>query len=70
MTLQTYIDRAAECRREAEATTLVRVRERCLASALAWENMAQRALQAEAYRESEEQRKAEQAKAERLYGRL
>ena len=59
--LQLYIERAAECRREAEATNLVNVRDRCLASALAWEGMAQRARQAETYRENEERRKAEQA---------
>jgi hypothetical protein len=58
--LQTYIDRAAECRRDADAATLANVRDRCLGSALAWENMADRAEETEIYRANEVQRKAEQ----------
>jgi hypothetical protein len=60
--LQTYIDRAAECRRDADATTLANVRDRCLGSALAWENMADRAEKTEIYRLNEVQRKAEQGR--------
>jgi hypothetical protein len=60
--LQTYLDRAAECRREAEAATLANVRDRCLSSALAWESMADRADKTETYRVNEVQRKAEQGR--------
>lgn len=58
--LQMYVERAAECRREADAATLANVRDRCLGSALAWEDMAQRAQQTAAYRANDAQRKAEQ----------
>ena len=61
---QMYTERAAECRREADAATLVNVRDRCLSSALAWENMAHRAEQTETYRANEAERKAEQGKAQ------
>jgi len=47
--LQMYIDRAAEYRREANAATLDNVRHRCLGSAMAWENMANRAERTEIY---------------------
>jgi hypothetical protein len=60
--LQMYIDRAAECRREADATTLQNVRHRCISSAVAWENMAKRAEQTEVYRVNEVQRKVEQGR--------
>lgn len=60
--LQMYIDRAVECRREADAATLENVRRRCLGSAMAWENMANRAEQTEIYRVNEVQRKAEQGR--------
>ena len=60
--LQMYIERAEECRREADAATLANVRERCLSSALAWEEMAQRARQTAVYRANDAQRKAEQSR--------
>jgi hypothetical protein len=60
--LQTYIDRAAECRREADTATLANVRDRCLGSALAWESMADRAEESEIYRVNEVQRKAEEGR--------
>lgn len=60
--LQTYIDRAAECRRDADVATLARVRDRCLGSALAWENMADRAKVSEIYRVNEVQRKVEEGR--------
>jgi hypothetical protein len=60
--LQNYIERAAECRREADAASLANVRDRCLSSALAWESMADRAEQSEIYRVNEVQRKAEQGR--------
>jgi hypothetical protein len=61
--LQMYMDRAAECRREADAATLANVRDRCLGSAMAWEDMASRAEQTEVYRVNEAQRKAEQGRS-------
>ena len=39
-TLEMYVNRAAECRREAADTRLANVRERYLRSALAWDGMA------------------------------
>lgn len=60
--LQMYIDRAAECRREADTATLENVRHRCLCSATAWENMAHRAQQTEIYRVNETRRKAEEGR--------
>lgn len=66
--LETYIQRAAECRRDADATTLINVRNRCLNAALAWESMADRAQLAETIRASEAERKAEQKPHKWLYG--
>ena len=60
--LQMYTDRAAECRREADAATLENVRQRCLSSAMAWQNMASRAEQTEIYRVNEAQRKVEEGR--------
>jgi hypothetical protein len=62
--LQMYTERAAECRRQADAATLANVRDRCLSSALAWEGMADRAQQTETYRSNDAQRKAEQGNAQ------
>jgi hypothetical protein len=58
-----YSARAADCRREAEAATLVNVRDRCLSSAAAWQEMADRAQRAEEYRAGEIERKAEEQNA-------
>jgi hypothetical protein len=58
--LEMYLERASECRREAEASTLINVRNRCLSAADAWQNMADRAQQNELYRAREAERKAEQ----------
>lgn len=55
--LESYLQRAEECRREAKETTLPRVREQCLRSAFAWEEMADRARLAEKYRAEEAERK-------------
>jgi hypothetical protein len=57
-----YIERAAECRREADSANLVNVRDRCLGSALAWESMANRAEQIEIYRVNEVQRKVDEGR--------
>ena len=56
--LDFYIERAAECRRDAEATSLQNVRERCLSAAQAWETMANRVRMTEAYRADGVARKA------------
>lgn len=58
--LQFYTERSADCRREADATMLGNVRERYLSAALAWENMADRVRQTEAYRTDGVARKAAQ----------
>jgi hypothetical protein len=42
-----YLARAAECAREAEATVLANVKERCLRSQEAWLAMANRVLKGE-----------------------
>ena len=60
-TLQFYTERAAECRRDAEAATLENVRERNLSAALAWESMAERARRTQSYRTAHEAEKAAQA---------
>jgi hypothetical protein len=57
-TLKFYNERAAACRREADETRLVNVRERSLNAALAWDDMAQRVLRTQTYREEDEARKA------------
>ena len=58
--LETYLERAAACRREADEATLANVRDRCLRAALAWDEMANRLRQTETYRASEAARKAQQ----------
>ena len=58
-TLQFYTERAAECRRDAKAATLINVRERCLSAADAWESMAERARLTQRYRTADEARKAQ-----------
>jgi len=57
--LETYIERAEQFRREAAATTLANVRDRCVRSALAWEGMAAQLQVTEAYRATEAARKAD-----------
>ena len=56
----TYLARAAEARAEAESATLDNVRERCLRSEAAWNEMASRAARTEKARA---QRAAERAVA-------
>lgn len=41
--LETYLERAEDARAQAEAATLVNVRERCLRAEIAWRAMAARA---------------------------
>ena len=57
-TLETYLQRAADCRREAEQTILPNVRKQRLRAAFAWEDMAHRLQLAEKYRAEEVARKA------------
>ena len=57
--LEFYLERAAQARAEAEATTLDRVRERCRRSEEAWSELAARAREHEALKAAEQQRKAE-----------
>lgn len=56
--LQFYTERSADCRRDADSTTLENVRERYLSAALAWDNMADRVRLTEAYRADSVARKA------------
>lgn len=61
-TLQFYNERAAECRREADATRLLNVRERCLSAAFAWDDMADRVRRNQDYRQEDAVRKAAERK--------
>jgi hypothetical protein len=63
ITLEMYVERAAQCRQEAANSSLANVRERCLRSALAWEGMADQLRLTESYRANEVARKADQAVA-------
>jgi hypothetical protein len=53
-----YLERAAEARRDAEATPLQNVRDRCLRAAEAWEQMAARVERTGRMRAETEARKA------------
>jgi hypothetical protein len=57
-TLQFYIERAADCRRQADATNLQNVRARCLSAADAWDEMADRVRRTQVYRDEDAARKA------------
>lgn len=57
-TLQFYTERAADCRRQADATNLKNVRARCLSAAGAWDDMADRVRRTQIYREEDAARKA------------
>lgn len=56
--LEFYLQRAAEARADADTATLANVRDRCLRSAEAWSQMAQRAEKAERLRCENETAKA------------
>ena len=56
-TLEFYNQLAADCRRDAEETRLVNVRERCLSAATAWDNMADRVRRTLTYRVEDAARK-------------
>ena len=57
--LEFYLARAAQARGEAAEATLDHVRERCLRSEAAWQQLADRAERSEKLRVQEAQRKAE-----------
>ena len=57
-TLQFYIERADDCRRQADATNLENVRALCLSAADAWDEMADRVRRTQVYREADAARKA------------
>lgn len=56
--LEFYTERSEDCRRDAEETTLQKVRERCLSAARAWDKMADRIRLTEAYKADGLARKA------------
>ncbi|MBA2932901.1 hypothetical protein HZF05_02210 [Sphingomonas sp. CGMCC 1.13654] len=58
VTSEFYLARAAECAREAEATVLTNVRERCLRSQEAWLAMANRLRKGERLRDEAAAEKA------------
>lgn len=57
-TLNFYNERAAQCRAEADLTSLANVRERCLSAASAWDSMADRVRRTQTYRLEDAARKA------------
>lgn len=57
-TLNFYNEQAAQCRAEADLTSLANVRERCLSAASAWDSMADRVRRTQTYRVEDAARKA------------
>ncbi len=53
-----YVSRAEECARDAGATMLPNVRERCLRSEAVWRDLASRQLRGDALRDSRDMLKA------------
>ncbi|HUP67710.1 MAG TPA: hypothetical protein VM145_05840 [Sphingomicrobium sp.] len=62
-TLKFYNERAAQCRAEADGTTLVNVRDRCLSAAFAWDDMADRLLRTQTYRAEDAARKVAEGRS-------
>jgi hypothetical protein len=62
-TLEFYNERAADCRRDADLTRLVNVRERCLSAASAWDDMADRVRRTQTFRIEDAARKAAQGRS-------
>jgi hypothetical protein len=58
-TLEFYLERAAQSRREAEEASLTNVRDRCISAAVAWEGMAARLQRSHDYRDSHAAARAE-----------
>ena len=57
-TLDFYLERAAQCRRDAEGTSLLNVKARSLSAAEAWDAMAARLRKTQVYRDGDADRKA------------
>jgi hypothetical protein len=62
-TLDFYNQRAADCRRDADQTQLVNVRDRCLSAAAAWDNMADRVRRTQTYRVEDAARKVAEGRS-------
>jgi len=62
-TLEFYNQRAADCRRDAELTRLVNVRDRCLSAAAAWDDMADRVRRTQTYRAEDAARKIDEGRS-------
>ncbi len=62
-TLEFYDERAAQCRAEADLTSLANVRDRCLSAAAAWDDMAQRMRKIQTYRVADAARKVEEGRS-------
>ena len=60
---ETFAQRAAECREQADAASLANVRERCLRAEAAWTVMAERSRRTEAARDVREAASASAAQA-------
>jgi hypothetical protein len=63
-TLQFYLNRADEARKQAEAATLSHVRDRCRRSEAAWTQLAERSAATENMRQKQLQMKAAEAAKE------
>jgi hypothetical protein len=53
-TLEFYLERAAEARRDADGADLANVRDRCLSAAVAWDGMADRLRRTQDFRDAHE----------------
>ncbi len=62
-TLEFYDERAAQCRAEADLTSLANVRDRCLSAAAAWDDMATRMRKIQTYRVADAARKVEEGRS-------
>jgi hypothetical protein len=62
-TLEFYNQRAADCRRDADLTPLVNVRDRCMSAASAWDEMADRVRRTQTYRVEDAARKAAEGRS-------
>lgn len=65
-TLDFYLERAAQCRRDADGTALANVKARSLSAAEAWDAMAARLRKTQVYRDGDADRKASANKAKEL----
>lgn len=65
-TLDFYLERAAQCRRDAEGTELLNVKARSLSAAEAWDAMAARLRKTQVYRDGDADRKAAANKSKEI----